>query len=345
MILKRTVYQLIKTTLLVAFCAFGYSSHGQQTYLSNYHLLDSYINPAWAGNSRTDGKVLVASRQQWASFQQPINTQLASFDYNLFRKTDYFTGGILFLKDQKTNSGFTTSSLQLNFVYHKTFGKHELSAGLQPGYFSSYISNESTYPTQYDHSSGTYNIALENNEAISAGSINQFNLNAGIMYSARFNRVNYGIGISNFNINNKKEVSYLQLANVKQQQFFSTNAYLKFKLKEKLYISLSGIYQQERYTTLNQFIAGTRLIYLAQKNTLQSLYIGSFARTGISRNIDAYIFSAGFRLLNLDISFSYDYNVSALNQATGFYGATELVIQYFIQRKLPERKLIPCERI
>lgn len=345
MIFKQIVFQVIRVHLLAILLLAVTYNFAQQTFLSNYLLLDSYVNPAWAGSNRSDFKFLIATRQQWASFQQPLNTQLATLDYNLFRKTDYFTGGILFLNDQKSFGGFNTSSLQLNLAYHKSFGKHEFSMAFQPGYFSSSFSNQNTYPSQYDHSIGQYNTAIENNEASITGNINNFNLNAGIMYIGKFKAVEYGLGVSNFNMSKQSVTSYFQVMGVEQKQQISANGYLKIKLKDKLYTSISTIYQQERYTTLNQMIAGARIIYIAQRNTLQSLYAGTFVRHGINRNIDAYIFSAGFRLVNFDVSFSYDYNVSSLNQATGYYGATELVIQYFIQRKLPERKLIPCERI
>jgi len=91
---------------------------------------------------------------------------------------------------------------------------------------------------------------------------------------------------------------------------------------------------------------GSNLYYKleANKASATSLSIGAYYRSNVNIHTDACVATGGIQFKNYRIGASYDFNLSALHQATNYRGAFELALIYIAPSTRLHKIEIPCDR-
>ena len=316
---------------------------GQDFHWSQFQSAPYYINPAQTGlfdyeHLRKTVRASINWREQWRTIQSPFATGATPFstysfalDGNISRLPlmgeDIIGVGIAVFKDEAGDLNFSTNQLNLYVAYHKAINRREdqfISLGMQYGFANHYIDfSKASYDSQWDGKEyNPNNSSGENLQSLSKG-YRDFSL--GISH---FIAPHYGIkmrtGISAHHLNKPPQSLYNQSAPMFINWVFNHEmhipAWKRWNYMPALLIQKQGpategvIYNGFRIGSsideYHQFGIGYRIVgnYKSPINH-DALYLGY--KLGIN---------------NWSLGFSYDINVSRLNNATSTIGAFEIAI-------------------
>ncbi len=317
-------------------------SEAQDVHFSQYYFSPLSLNPANTGNYKGDYRFFGNYRSQWRDISKAYNTYSAGGDVNFYPSNLNFSGGLIFISD-KSGGNLNVSKIMPSLAFHHKLGEFNMSYGVQPGYVMKSIDFYShSFPEQLNWSTGKFDNTLTNSETNVIQRSNYFDLNAGIVSSRRFGKIEPEIGIAIFHINKPKEtfVSGNNHLQIRQAYNIGLNYYLNDKIILKGY-SLYG------YTTkASDWVSGVNVEYVLSKSTFftNSVFGGFMWRSGFNRNPDAGIATIGMNYSHYTIGFSYDITFSGLKTAVDYKGAFELALIYRARNSRLGKKIIPCER-
>jgi hypothetical protein len=101
------------------------------------------------------------------------------------------------------------------------------------------------------------------------------------------------------------------------------------------------------YTSkVSDWISGLNVEYVLSKNAFftNSVFAGFMFRSGLKRNPDANILTAGINFKYYTFGFSYDITRSQLKTSVDSRGAFELALIYRAKSTRLNKKVLPCER-
>ena len=303
------------------------------------------LNPAMTGVMNCTQRAVVNYRNQWAGVlgSNAYNTYAASYDRRMaVGREDYFGVGGSLWSDVAGAANFGTTQGRLSFAFSKKMGgsrkvSHYLSIGADAGITQRRVNaNDLRWPTQV--SNGQFCATCGFAENIPNDNFLFADLSGGILWFSNFGERKSFYGGAAMHHLNQPNVSFLN----QQESLYSRltiHAGGEYPLNKKVSLKPNLIYmKQGPHTEIN---AGTSVRFkmgesLRQQNefTGQFFQIGAWYRVGnkVDGGIhsDAVIISSRFDFNNYGIGFSYDYNLSSLNQAATANGSFELSLTYLI---------------
>ncbi len=299
----------------------SFNSISQHLNYSQFYSSPLNLNPAMTGIGEF-GRMGIIYRNQWPNIGDGLHYFSSWVDYN-FLKTD-FSFGLNFSNEIENLSNLSTSNISPSISYEINLNYNWiLKSGIQVSYSNSnFNSNNLIF---YDQLNQDGSLSLTNENIIIYDRRSYVGLAAGLLaYSDKV-----WIGASIFNLNNPN-ISFLD-ENFKLNKLYSIHFGYYI---ENLRLSPSIHYKQ--HSVFKQLDIGTYI-------DLKPINIGMWYR-GIpidsNNNFNSLIGSLSLKLNELNLAYSYDYNLSEINSASG--GSHEISLIYnfhFFGKKLPPKNV------
>ena len=314
----------------------------QDPEFSQYYSAPLYLNPAFAGTT-ADHRLMMNYRNQWPNIARGYVTYAFSYDYNLH---NYNSGvGFLATVDQAGTAGMRSS--QFNFIYSYKWSisnKWVISSGLNFGYaMRSLDFNKLLFGDQLQFDANG-NVPSDDPSASNLGMANYFDFKAGALaYNKNFW---LGFAVSHINEPNRSLTNDIAFVPVKYTLHGGVRIPLyrgAFKRASIPILSPSFVYKQQG--TFEQLDVGAYLLY--RPIILGVWYRGIPLTKNVQGNVsqDAAVLILGFQMEHIEITYSYDFTVSALGPISG--GTHEVALKYRLPINLKEKtkkkeRFIPC---
>jgi type IX secretion system PorP/SprF family membrane protein len=330
-------------TLFFAISILAGQLFGQDVHFSQYYFSPLSLNPANTGNYKGDYRFFGNYRSQWRELNNAYETFSVGGDFNKYIGAQNVSGGCVIIND-KSGGNLSVLKIMPSGAWHFKLAGIKIHVGLQPGVTLKSINFYAhTFPSQMNWNKGQFDKDLPNNETNVGQQFTYFDLNSGIALSKRFKKYELETGFTVFHINRPKE-SFIDNSKNKLPMRQAINAGFKYYKGSKVIIHLYSLYG---FTTkVNNWVSGVNLEYVLHKAPFyaNSVFAGTMWRSGIKRNGDAGIITAGLNYKNWTLGFSYDITYSQLKTSVNSRGAYEMA---FILRGKDTRlnlKTLPCER-
>ena len=339
----------MKRNVLFSLCFLLFQSmNAQDIHWAHIHASPTYLNPAMNGLFQGDVRFVANARTQWNAFTKGYKTISGSVDTKLFAisKSDFIGAGLQLFSDKAGDLEYATKSAGLSFSYLRSFddkGRNFISFGIQNNLFNNSVDFSKV------ESYGTIHRLTDN----VASNIYYWSISAGVSWFYAFDRDNsFYIGTSYSHLNNPV-VSFINRDGTEAGNLLYRKLILhggaEIKIADGFDLKPSFLYMDQGP---NQEInMGSFLRFKAQKGgskrPLYKVYLGAWFRYYMDNELrggDAII--ASFRMDYKDVffTFSYDINVSKLNQASTGKGGPEFSIVKIINnsRKRSGPRRIKC---
>jgi len=308
----------------------------QDVHFSQYFNNPLGLNPSQTGDFEGNWRIVGNFRNQWQVFPAPFRTFSGSVDKQVKMNKDNLGVGLYVLNDQSGNVNLTSNNIYLSAAYFKEIHHHIFSTGLQIGYVVKQI-NSFTFPQDYSTTSYAF-------ESMQPGeSLSYFDVNLGAGWKHRINDMTPEVGVSAFHLNHPKE-SFSD-ENSRLPIRLAVHTSVRFDLTGTFYLKPSILVSS--MTSAKDIMFGCMAASALQGNryNVREINGGFYLRNGITNTIDAAVAMFGVQVNNLNITLSYDYNISTLNTVTNHRGAFELSFVYKSINSILKTFSIPCDRI
>ncbi|OFX17220.1 MAG: hypothetical protein A2033_00940 [Bacteroidetes bacterium GWA2_31_9] len=329
--------------LAFSFGLFPLSFQAQDIHFSQYDAALLNLNPANAGNTECDFRLIGNNRNQWQSVTVPYRTFSMSFDTKInnfnFKRAN-LGAGILFNHDKAGDSELSTTQIGFIGAFHYSLTNDSsliASAGLNGSFYQRSINYEKLrFGSQFN--GYQYDANSPNGETFPENNLQYGDISLGATLKKKFNdSLMVQGGFAYYHLNKPRQSYYLDnLTKLDALMMIYVTAEIGLNktigILPGLYIMGQGKYREYNFGGLVKFT--TKSI------NVKSVYFGGFYRVK-----DAGIFKFAFDYQNLRFGISYDINVSSLKVASGGRGGLELSLIYnFCKPKpirFPDSKICP----
>lgn len=326
----------MKKLQLISFCivVLSFATKAQDLHFTQFDQNYLYANPAMIGKFNGLSKFNASYRTQWNSVSIPYVSMSAAAETSSLFGNNTFGGGISFFRNQAGDSEFQVNSVNIGFSYSIKLNKiSAISLGFLGGINSYSLDyTKLKYNEQYIEDIG-YSPSLPSGESLSAESVTLPSLSTGVSLHGKYNWGNLNVGFGLFNLLN----SELQFYDSEQ------NPYEK---------RISFHFNSEIRAGLNYIIP---LVFIAQHQSLNESVIGVKYRYSIGTQSNAIDFGVlnryndalsaliGFKISDVYIGYSFDFNTSDLQKSSNNKGASEVSVSYIYSPiKSYKRKFDSC---
>jgi type IX secretion system PorP/SprF family membrane protein len=344
-IIKRFGIAALLLTTPVAFA--------QDIHFTQFDMQPLVVNPAFTGMFFGKFRINAIYRDQWKSVTVPYKTYGLSFDMPVYTESngDYLAAGLQAYNDQAGDGNLTNFTGLLSVAYHKTFGGKDensgadLAVGLQGGYASKSIDLSKLYFGD-EFVNGTFVPGTTQEYASGMGNhVSYYLINAGISFAYAANeKFSFAIGLGANNLNQPNDaIEKKKNSDVGLDMRYTAQLGANWRSSDRLSLRPAILYQYQ--ATASEIVAGNEFHYRlsgaqATDYNQTAVFLGGWYRTG-----DAAMITAGFEYSNIRVGLGYDYNISALNNASNGNGGFELAVKYVVPYKTPgKNRYIPCNR-
>ncbi len=330
----------------------GTKATAQDIHFTQFEASPLIVNPSFTGGFNGTARVAAIYRNQWQSITTPFSTVAASVDAPIIHDLsvdDYLAAGLQFYSDKAGDANLSNTSVLASVAYHKFLGggsepKSVLSVGLQGGYTSKSIDISKLYFGD-EFTNGYFNQGSSAEYPFLNNHIHYWNVNAGVSFSqSTSDRFGYTVGVGANNLTQPRE-SFSRRENSEVGLGMRYNAQVGaiWYTGDRFSIRPGVLYQTQ--ATAYELIAGSEFNFLLGNPEFRSVATSVFVG-GWYRNNDAAMITAGVEFKGFRVGASYDYNVSALKDASKGNGGFEISLRYIAPNPLDfARKLIyPCAR-
>ncbi len=345
--------QRVKRLLILMFpVLLAGSLNAQDIHFSQFYMSPLNLNPALTGVMNCNTRLVANYRNQWAAILQSdaYNTYSVSYDQKIpVGRSDYFGIGGSFYGDVAGATKFGTIQGRLSLAYSKKMGgyrkkSHYLSIGADVGLGQRKINQGNLQWGSQHNGQGGWD------PEGTPGFINSYDflfgdISAGLLWFSTFDaNNNFYLGLS---------MAHLNQPNVSFQNDF-------IALYSRFTAHGGGMFEVARGISLipnivamfqgnhREFNLGTAVRFAIgnQRVVTQSWQAGLWYRLGTKEDggahSDAIIFTTRFDYETYGIGFSYDYNISKLQEGGNFNGAFEFSLVYYICGS--EKRAVYCPR-
>lgn len=322
-------------------------SYAQDPSFSQFDLNMMYMNPAWVGYEK-EFKVLLHRRNQWVGIPEKFNTNILEISpIYLHNKRSLGAHSALalgfYIIEDHENTVFKNSAFGASISYiTKLSTEHYINFAIQPSFHMERLSWDAlVFSDQFDNYG---NFSNSNAIAPSGTNNNTFDIGSGILwtYNMEKKKMIFNLGIAGYHLSTPISSFY------KNQ-----NEDAKYPVKLTVHSQLTttmpeNIFGPIRYTKL--FFRNQRHLKLLQKNEIGASFtyakrIFQLDMGGIYRLAKTYngeymgeslipIIRARFPVnlfSSLEMSYSYDYNISRLRNVNSFM-VNEISISLYLMR-------------
>jgi len=314
----------------------------QDVHFSQYFFSPLTLNPAHTGNFKADYRGFLNFRSQWKELGEPYETYSAGGDINFYPKGQNYSGGFLFLND-RSGGDLLVNKVMASGAKHLRVAGFKLHAGLQTAFIMKRIDPlRNSYPNQLNWNIGRFDPTLPNYEPGLIQKDNFLDINVGVAAEKKIGKFIGEFGLAFFHLNRPKESLNGQSVRIPVRKAITLGA--GWQLNEKLTFKLHSLYG---FTTkTSDWVSGFTFDYIFSSGPFfnNSFFTGMMWRSGINRNADAGIVTAGFNINNYTIGFSYDLTFSKLKTSVDMRGAYEIALIFRGRHTRITKKEVPCER-
>ena len=318
------------------------ASFGQDIHFSQYYAVPLVFNPAATGLFDEDLRFSNNYRTQWSAVGVPYQTVSVSIDAPVrFHGKSALGVGLMFLHDKSGGTKLTANKFMISASYlYNINQRQQVAVGLQGGYVDKHFTLDGiTLPSQYNPETGLFDLNLPNNVTDMDMSLGYFDMNAGIAYHGKFQKIEPYASISVLHLNSPQET------------FCNTDTKLAPRM---LFTGAVGILCPQSWTVTphllttftkktEELVFGAIAEHPIPTKVVTSAYFGAGGRTSFS-NFDAAMVTAGFTFYGIAVGASYDINLSKLMQATNARGAFEVSLIYKLKFAKKNYITLPCDR-
>ncbi len=334
--------------LIVGACFAGMAQDFQ---ISQYYAAQTFLNPAFAGNTEM-ARVNATARLQWPSNAARYRTYVVAADHNLPHLKS--GAGVMFTRDAAGSASLASNYVAGMYAYQMNLNKKwAMRTGLQVGY--SWLSIDQGALTFRDQLNDNGTIAGSTSQPIPFNTKNFFDVSAGFLWFTE--KAWIGTTFKHLNRPNQSLITgeegnlpvYLSVHGGYQFPLYPGGRY-RGDARTSYF---SPTFNFKHQGNFNQLDLGAYFSYewLVLGSWYRGLPIFTVEDNITITNHDALVFLAGFHWKGLSMAYSYDITISRLNVLnTG--GAHELSVIYEFEyqinpkyRKPPRSKRsIPCPK-
>jgi|GEM_PF-1053986 len=312
--------------------------YGQDVHLTQYYASNLSLNPAYTGSYEGDIKVTLNSRSQWSQISPSIKTNMFSIEKKILRFPNEFGVGFIFINDQVSASFLNTNKAMLSVSYQKNIHQHYFRIGLQGGMVLRRIDlSAQTFPGQWNYASGNFDQSISNGESQTQNSWTYPVINSGVSWMHRFGKTKVSAGYGLFNVNKPNDSYTSSTDRLPFRHVF--NAAAAYDLSKTVWITPHLLYMRTRNAT--DFLGG---VNVNKKINSQLVLLAGLGYRGSTTNSDSFIALIGGSFKRFNVGFSWDFNISSLNQNAKNKSAWEISLCYITPGRTFKKATIPCDR-
>lgn len=323
--------KLLLISLLTGNVCLAQDSHFSQFWANPLHL-----NPALAGNTLSDVRIISNYRTQWKAVAEPYNTIGASLDFTLpgsSRSKDFWGMGANFISDKGGLASYKTTSANFCLSYNKLLGGSKtniFSIGALAGFAQrAWDAPSLSWDSQWN--GVNYDPSLPSNESAQIlPSLSYLDVGVGVAWNYQINknvRLLSGASMAHFN---RSDISFTKAEKDPQKIKTTVHATMQILSKRKSNLSFipSVMYVQQGPQSMVNFGGGGRFRlqdrarYTGYESEV-AMFLGLFYRWK-----DATYAVVKIDFADFAFGVSYDVNVSKLNVASNGRGGLELNLAY-----------------
>lgn len=352
--IRKNILKAAGLSALIALA--GTSAFAQDIHFTQFNAAPLTINPAFTGNFNGTVRVAGIYRNQWQSVTIPFKTYCATVDapivYDL-AGDDFLAAGLQVYSDKAGDLNLSNTSVLASVAYHKFLGgsssndmpDKSLSVGFQGGYNSKSLDLSKAYfgdeflNGRFEPGNSIEYPYLNNN-------VHFWTINAGIAWAHRTsNRFSYtlGLGANNLNQPAQSMSKRTQTSDVGLAMRYTAQVGAIAQVSERLSLRPVVLYQTQ--ATATELVVGNEFNLALANPEYSSVATAVFA--GIFyRNSDAILATVGIDFKGFRFGVGYDYNVSALKDASKGAGGFEIMLRYIAPNPFDfaGRRGYPCAR-
>jgi type IX secretion system PorP/SprF family membrane protein len=316
---------------LIAFVFAIHISRAQDIHLSQFFETPILRNPALAGIFTGNIRAQIVYRNQWRSVGYPYTTKTFSTEYKfrLPQSNDYMTAGIQAFFDVAGATRLTTIDVMPVINFHKSLNLEKnafLSAGFAAGIVQrNFDDKRLTFDNQYNN--GSFDPLAPSGENFSYFKATFVDFATGISFNGGLsNGGNFYLGASIYHLNRPAKNYTAEGFHLDPK--IQGNAGLKAPLNDQIELLLEGNYSKQG--SYSETIAGGGLMYYLTDMSEAATDVKSVALGGalFVRLRDAIVPVLKLNYNNMEVSCSYDVNISSLSAATNGRGGYELSLSF-----------------
>lgn len=332
-----------KTYFLTLFaCLIFVIGNAQDFHYSQFYHAPLSVNPALTGIFNGDKRITVSVRDQWRSVPVPWFTTSVGYDFKVYpkdHKSSFFALGGFFNYDRQGDSKLTLGNINISGSYHYLLNRRNIiTVGLLGGYsLRGFDSADLTWDRQWDGFG--VDTGIDPGENLNRGRLGFFESGAGLNYRyQKSSRTKLDLGVGAWHLI-EPNITFNDSDNLKLPRRFSFYGIGLIKLTDKLDFQLDGLYQIQN--TYNELIVGGLFdLYLNKKpGKRTNLQIGGGYRIG---ELPVIYPKIALQYNEYFVAFSYDIDISELNQHTNYRGGPEIHFRYIITDVKPLGQFKVC---
>jgi len=329
----------------------------QDIHFTQFSASPLIVNPAFTGNFSGRMRAAAIYRDQWRSVTVPFKTYAVSLDAPIVHDLtidDYLAAGIQFYNDKAGDGNLTNTSILASVAYHKFLGgsnggggegpNKSLSVGLQAGYSAKSVDISKLYFGD-EFVNGIWQQGTSQEYPYLNNNVKYWTVNAGLAWAhAPSESFGYTIGLGANNLNQPKEsFQKKQNSEVGLGLRYTAQIGAIWYTGEKFSLRPAVLYQSQ--ATAYELVLGNEFHYIIGNPEVRSfasaVFLGAYYRNG-----DAAMLTVGFETKGLRFGVSYDYNTSALKDASKGNGGFEISLRYIAPDPLifAHKMTYPCAR-
>jgi len=317
-----------KVILILVITIFGLADRSMaqvDPHFSQYYAYPLWLNPALTGVIDGDVRVNANYKNQWPTINNAYQTGALSVD---FRPTEKVGIGFNMINQSAGAVGYNYLAAYGSFGYAIMFdadGYHQLHFGVQAGLINrSFDESKLQLDDQYNPTSG-FDPTLPSFENFSSTGATIFDAGAGVYY---FNGdpespANVFGGFSVAHLTQPKDPFATEGINSTLPMRYTLHGGVKINVSEGFDFTPHVIYIRQ---------GDNQIRALGIYSEFKSNEDDAFIIGGMYRYQDAAVVNVGYRLNNMILGLSYDFNTSQLNTATAGQGGIELSLSYVFHK-------------
>ena len=319
--------QTLMMALLLVFLAAGRATAQVDPHFSQYYAYPLWLNPALTGVINGDVRVNGNFKNQWQSIGDAYKTGAVSVDYRANEKASF---GLNIINQAAGSAGYNYFAAYGSFGYSIAVsydGNKKINFGLQAGVINrSFDINSAQFGSQYDPNMG-YNPNMPSYENFAGSSATVFDSGAGIFYydGDPSSTANLFAGVSVAHLLRGQDPFAFEGLRSKIPMRYNVHAGVRIKAGESFDLIPHAIYVRQNKSEIKA-VGGYTEFKLTNDD---GLILGAMYRVN-----DAAVANVGYHVKSLIIGASYDFNTSALNQATNSRGGIELSLSYVFRKRI-----------
>jgi type IX secretion system PorP/SprF family membrane protein len=352
--IRKNILKAAGLSALVALA--GTSAFAQDIHFTQFNAAPLTINPAFTGNFNGTVRVAGIYRNQWQSVTVPFKTYCATVDAPIvvdLAGDDFLAAGLQVYSDKAGDLNLSNTSVLASVAYHKYLGgsasgdgmpDKSLSVGFQGGYNSKSLDLSKAYFGD-EFLNGVFQQGGSSEYPYLNNNVHFWTINAGIAWAHKTSdRFSYTLGVGANNLNQPAQsMKKQQNSDVGLAMRYTAQAGAIAQVSDRLRLLPVVLYQSQ--ATATEVIIGNEFNFALANPNYSSVATAVFA--GIFyRNSDAVMATVGIDFKGFRFGVGYDYNTSALKDASAGRGGFEIMLRYIAPNPFDfaGRRGYPCAR-